>query len=80
MNPWARYGSAAEIEARLQHYDPKKCCRCGRIYSGHEYFRLPYPRGGSEMPEEDGIRLEMRQCECGGTMGIEIMLDEETSE
>jgi hypothetical protein len=54
--------------APATHRHAKTCTYCGRVYSRAEWERAEL-RGRSTFA---GTTLEYRQCECGGTMAIEV--------
>jgi hypothetical protein len=52
----------------------KACSRCGRRYTREQWQALPRP--GTRTPEETALveaelRVEMRDCRCGGTMVVD---------
>lgn len=48
---------------------PVKTCKCGRAYDADEWRRLAYVG-----PQDDGAGgvLELRNCACRSTLGIEV--------
>lgn len=46
-----------------------KECACGITYSAEQWADLPLV---GEQRFEDGVTMELRNCSCGSTMGIEL--------
>jgi hypothetical protein len=52
----------------------KSCNVCKSSYCSHAWAELPLI--GIQLSDEDGVRysLELRNCTCGSTLGIETVL------
>lgn len=60
----------ADTVRRLKLMDP--CPLCRAVYTWAQFFKLPPPINGSQMPGEDEqgnpLTLELRQCGCENTL------------
>ncbi len=49
-----------------------KSCRCGRQFTAHDWLDIK-PKGLMDSGEDTSI-LDLRNCPCGSTIGLEIPL------
>jgi hypothetical protein len=61
----------AKPDDDLRPFGIKRCPKCGREYDEAAWLRLPHPPSGA-IQSFPGLKLELRNCTCGSTLGVVI--------